>query len=171
VTGIRRDVAWLNALSARAAERELLTCCGSRTWAGAVAAARPFADAAALAAAADAAFAALAWPDLDEALAHHPRIGDRAEGDGRESGWSRAEQSGALGAARQTAHDLREGNLAYEARFGHVFLVCATGLSAEQLLDALGKRLGNDVPAEREIVRAELAKIAHLRLAKLLEHP
>lgn len=162
---------WLNALSARAAEHELLTCCGSRTWASAVAAARPFADGAALTTATDAAFATLAWPDLEEALAHHPRIGDRPQGGGRESTWSRAEQSGVLDAARQTAHDLREGNLAYEARFGHVFLVCATGLSADQLLGALVTRLRNDVPAEREIVRTELAKIAHLRLTKLLEHP
>lgn len=162
---------WLNTLSAHDAEHELLTCCGSGAWAGAVVAARPFPDAAALTAAADSAFAALGWSDLEEALAHHPRIGDRPEGLNRESTWSRTEQSGVIDAARETARDLHEGNVAYEGRFGHVFLVCATGLSAEQLLAALLTRLGNDRTTERGVVRTELAKITHLRLTKLLEHP
>jgi 2-oxo-4-hydroxy-4-carboxy-5-ureidoimidazoline decarboxylase len=146
---------------------------------------------AALTAATDTAFAALTWADLEEALAHHPRIGERPEGADRASAWSRAEQSGVgrsgadrSGAGRsgagdsadrtdteETAQGLRAGNLAYERRFGHVFLICATGLSAEQMLGALRSRLGNDVATEREIVRAELAKIAHLRVARLLEHP
>jgi 2-oxo-4-hydroxy-4-carboxy-5-ureidoimidazoline decarboxylase len=164
-------VEWLNALPAPDAEHELLTCCGSRTWASAVTAARPFPDLAALTAASDTAFAALTWADLEQALARHPRIGDRPAGADRASAWSRAEQSGTVGAARKTSDDLRDGNLAYERRFGHVFLICATGLSAEQLLAALRSRLGNDIAAEREIVRAELAKVTHLRLARLLEQP
>lgn len=134
-------------------------------------AARPFADAAALARAADAAFAELAWPDFEEALRAHPRVGDRPRGLDRESSWSRGEQSGVIDAAREVAHDLHEGNIAYEKRFGHVFLICATGLSAEQMLAALRDRLGNDDATERDIVRAELLKIVHLRLAKLLERP
>jgi 2-oxo-4-hydroxy-4-carboxy-5-ureidoimidazoline decarboxylase len=134
-------------------------------------AARPFPDAAALTAAAGSAFAALSWSDVEEALAHHPRIGDRPEGLNRESAWSRTEQSGVIDAAREIARDLHEGNVAYEGRFGHVFLICATGLSAGQLLAALLTRLGNDLTTEREVVRTELAKITHLRLTKLLEHP
>jgi 2-oxo-4-hydroxy-4-carboxy-5-ureidoimidazoline decarboxylase len=171
VTDGRRGVAWLNALSDHDAAHELLGCCGSAAWARAVAAARPYTGSAALAAAADTAFAALAWSDVAEALAHHPRIGDRPAGADRASTWSRAEQSGVHGSAAETARDLHDGNLAYERRFGHVFLICASGLPAEQLLGALVARLGNDPGEEREIVRAELAKITHLRLTKLLEHP
>jgi 2-oxo-4-hydroxy-4-carboxy-5-ureidoimidazoline decarboxylase len=66
---------------------------------------------------------------------------------------------------------MHQGNAAYEERFGHVFLICATGLTADQMLAALRGRLGNDAATEREIVRAELLKITHLRLAKLLVQP
>jgi 2-oxo-4-hydroxy-4-carboxy-5-ureidoimidazoline decarboxylase len=164
-------VAWLNALTPADAEHELLTCCASPGWAGRVAAARPFADAEALARTADAEFAALGWPDIEAALRAHPRIGDRPRGLDRESSWSRSEQSGVIDAGKEVTHDLHEANVAYEERFGHVFLINATGLSAEQMLAALRERLGNDEAAEREIVRAELLKIAQLRLAKLLERP
>ncbi|RAY13198.1 2-oxo-4-hydroxy-4-carboxy-5-ureidoimidazoline decarboxylase [Actinomadura craniellae] len=163
-------VRWLNGLPPPDAERELLACCGAPAWARAVAAARPFADPAAPLAAAEAASAALAWPDVAEALARHPRIGDRPAGDDRESAWSRGEQSGTATAGHRVARDLHAGNLAYEERFGHVFLICATGLSAADMLAALRRRLDNAPAAEREIVRNELHKIARLRLEKLLEH-
>ncbi|AWS41994.1 2-oxo-4-hydroxy-4-carboxy-5-ureidoimidazoline decarboxylase [Streptosporangium sp. 'caverna'] len=87
---------------------------------------------------------------------------------GRESGWSRQEQSGVGAAGREVLEELAEGNRAYEERFGHVYLVCATGLSAEEMLARLRERLGNNEEAERDVVRAELAKITRLRLAKLL---
>jgi 2-oxo-4-hydroxy-4-carboxy-5-ureidoimidazoline decarboxylase len=87
---------------------------------------------------------------------------------GRESGWSRQEQSGVGAAGREVLEELAEGNRAYEERFGHVYLVCATGLSAEEMLARLRGRLGNDEETERDVVRAELAKITRLRLAKLL---
>ena len=99
-------------------------------------------------------------------LASHPRIGERAAADSREGGWSRQEQSGAAGAAEQVRRELAAGNAAYEQRFGHVFLICATGLSAEAMLAALRSRLRNDPIAEREVVRGELVKIVRLRLAK-----
>jgi 2-oxo-4-hydroxy-4-carboxy-5-ureidoimidazoline decarboxylase len=140
-------------------------------WAGRVAAARPFAGADELARACDAAFAELVWPDIEEALHAHPRVGDRPRGRGRESSWSRSEQAGVIDADRDVAHDLHEGNVAYEKRFGHVFLICATGLSAEQMRAALRDRRDNDDATEREIVRTELLKITHLRLTKLLERP
>ncbi|REE99442.1 2-oxo-4-hydroxy-4-carboxy-5-ureidoimidazoline decarboxylase [Thermomonospora umbrina] len=161
----------LNALPPHDAEQELLTCCGSRAWARSVAAGRPYADAAALKAASDRAFAGLTWPEVREALHHHPRIGDRPKGVDRESTWSRSEQSGVIDADRRVAHGLHEGNAAYEKRFGHVFLICATGLTAEQMLDALTARLGNDDATERRVVTDELLKITHVRLDKLLEHP
>ncbi|WP_431893141.1 2-oxo-4-hydroxy-4-carboxy-5-ureidoimidazoline decarboxylase [Nonomuraea sp. bgisy101] len=154
----------LNALSADEAEKELLACCASRAFAREVAALRPYQDLAALTAAADAAVRALAWPDVEEALAAHPRIGERAEGADRESAWSRQEQSGVEDHLRQA---LAEGNRAYEERFGHVYLICATGLSGEQMLARLKERLANDPGTEREVVRDELAKITNLRVAKI----
>jgi 2-oxo-4-hydroxy-4-carboxy-5-ureidoimidazoline decarboxylase len=143
------------------AETELLACCASRAFAAAVAARRPYGDPAELADAADAAVRALAWPDVLEALNAHPRIGDRGGG-----AWSRREQSGVADGERAA---LAEGNRAYEDRFGHVYLVCATGLTGAELLARLRERLGNDEETERRTVRDELAKITRLRAARLLE--
>jgi 2-oxo-4-hydroxy-4-carboxy-5-ureidoimidazoline decarboxylase len=157
-------LAAFNAASPEAAERDLLACCASGTFATAVADGRPYQDPDALSAAADAAFAALSWDDIVESMNAHPRIGDRPAS----AGWSAAEQSGAAAASDQVRRGLAEGNLAYEKRFGHVFLICATGLSGQQMLDQLRTRLNNDPQAERAVVRRELQKITQLRLAKLL---
>lgn len=162
---ISPGLAGLNALEPEAAERELMACCASRAFARAVAAQRPFPDLDGLGAAADSAVRELAWPDVLEALDAHPRIGERAAGAGRAESWSRQEQAGVQDRARQA---LTEGNQAYEARFGHVYLVCATGLSGEDLLARLRERLANDDDTERRVVRDELAKITRLRLAKLV---
>ncbi|WP_084956807.1 2-oxo-4-hydroxy-4-carboxy-5-ureidoimidazoline decarboxylase [Thermoactinospora rubra] len=158
-------LAAFNALSAADAERELLTCCASRAFARHVAALRPYRDLAQLTAAADSAVRELDWPDVLEALGAHPRIGERRAGADRESSWSRQEQSGVQDHVRA---ELAEGNRAYEARFGHVYLICATGLTGEEMLARLRERLGNDEEAERAVVRDELAKITRLRMAKLL---
>ncbi|TMR87780.1 2-oxo-4-hydroxy-4-carboxy-5-ureidoimidazoline decarboxylase, partial [Nonomuraea basaltis] len=80
--------------------------------------------------------------------------------------WSRREQAGVEDELREA---LAEGNRDYEARFGHVYLVCATGLTGAQMLARLRERLGNDEEGERAVVRDELAKITRLRLLKLLE--
>ncbi|MEV4162812.1 2-oxo-4-hydroxy-4-carboxy-5-ureidoimidazoline decarboxylase [Nonomuraea dietziae] len=154
----------LNALSPEEAEKELLACCASRAFAREVAAGRPYAGRAELGAAAEAAVRALAWPDVEEALAAHPRIGERAAGAGRESEWSRQEQSGVEDHLRA---ELAEGNRVYEQRFGHVYLICATGLSGEEMLARLKERLDNDEATERAVVRDELAKITKLRLARI----
>lgn len=148
------------------AAAELLACCASKRWIAAVLAARPYRHLDALTATSDRMIAALAWPDVEEALAAHPRIGERVGGNGREASWSREEQSGTRLADVETDAALREGNLAYERRFGHVFLICATGRSASEMLDALRSRLTNPVEVERDVVRAELAKIVRLRLTK-----
>ncbi|RZS36352.1 2-oxo-4-hydroxy-4-carboxy-5-ureidoimidazoline decarboxylase [Herbihabitans rhizosphaerae] len=160
---------WLNGLAADDADAELRTCCASRAWAGKVAAGRPYADRSALADAADGALDDLGWADVTEALAAHPRIGERAGGADRESAWSRGEQSAASHAAESTVDALTEGNRQYEERFGHVFLICATGRGAEEILVELRSRLGNDPDTERRVVHDELRKITHLRLGKLLE--
>ncbi|MFC4119461.1 2-oxo-4-hydroxy-4-carboxy-5-ureidoimidazoline decarboxylase [Nonomuraea zeae] len=156
----------LNARSPAAAEAELLTCCASRAFARKVAALRPYESVARLVESAEAVVRELAWPDVLEALSAHPRIGERAGGAGREASWSRQEQSGVEEDARA---ELAAGNRAYEDRFGHVYLICATGLSGAQMLARLRERLGNDEETERAAVRGELAAITRLRLGKLME--
>ncbi len=141
-------------------------CCASLRWVEHVVLGRPYGTLAALTAASDAAIAELSWPGVEQALAAHPRIGDRATGADRESVWSRQEQSAAATPEDSTLEALRGGNVEYEQRFGHVFLICATGLSAEDILAKLTQRLDNGQETEREIVRGELAKIVRLRLAK-----
>ncbi|MGH3155539.1 MAG: 2-oxo-4-hydroxy-4-carboxy-5-ureidoimidazoline decarboxylase [Streptosporangiaceae bacterium] len=145
------------------AERDVARCCASRSLAAAIAAERPYDDFDALDAAIDAGFARLGWPDTAEALRGHPRIGDQDA-----SGWSRTEQAGAVSAAQDVADQIAAGNRAYEERFGHVFLICATGLTGEQLLAALRERLGNDPDTERRVAADELRKITRLRMRKLL---
>ncbi|GAA2207248.1 2-oxo-4-hydroxy-4-carboxy-5-ureidoimidazoline decarboxylase [Nonomuraea monospora] len=154
-----------NARSPAEAEADLLACCASRAFAGKVAALRPYADLGRLLDAAEATVRELAWDDVLEALSAHPRIGERASGQSRESAWSRQEQSGVEDELRAA---LADGNRAYEERFGHVYLVCATGLTGAEMLARLRERLGNDEERERDAVRAELAAITRLRLTKLL---
>jgi 2-oxo-4-hydroxy-4-carboxy-5-ureidoimidazoline decarboxylase len=153
-----------DAAPAQDAEQTVLACCASGTFAKAIAGGRPYRDAAALLAAVDAAFAALSWDDIVEAMSEHPRIGDRAV----RGGMSAAEQSGAATAGDEVRQGLADGNLAYEQRFGHVFLICASGLSGQEMLDQLRARLDHDEEAERTVVRAELRKITRLRMTKIL---
>ncbi|MGX7674911.1 2-oxo-4-hydroxy-4-carboxy-5-ureidoimidazoline decarboxylase [Plantactinospora sp. DSM 117369] len=157
-----------NRRSAAEAETELLACCAVPTWARAVAAGRPYPDVAALVAVADAALRRLDWPEVAGALAAHPRIGERPTGTGRESAWSRREQSGLDGADRDTRAALVRVNREYEQRFGHLFLVFANGRTDAELLATARRRLGNDPDTERGVVRDELRQIALLRLRRLL---
>ena len=136
----------------------MLSCCGSRALASVVAAGRPYVSADALEAAISSAFASLAWDDVLEAMSEHPRIGDRV------TGTSAAEQSGVTDASRAA---LLVGNVAYEKRFGHVFLIRASGLSGEQMLAALRDRLSHEPEAERAVAARELLKITVLRARKL----
>ena len=109
--------------------------------------------------------AGLAPADLEQALAGHPRIGESRGADDR----SRREQAGVLGADQATIQALAEGNDEYERRFGHIYLVCATGRNAADLLALLRERLGNDPETEWGVVRRELGKINRIRLTRLLE--
>jgi 2-oxo-4-hydroxy-4-carboxy-5-ureidoimidazoline decarboxylase len=145
----------------------LLACCDVREWAAAVREGRPYADLGALLAIADEAARAFSRDDVDRALDAHPRIGERAHRDGTEAGWSRQEQSGVRGDA-DVARALAEGNRAYEERFGRVFLICASGLSGEEILGSLRSRLGNDESTEAGVVHEELRKIALLRLRRVV---
>jgi 2-oxo-4-hydroxy-4-carboxy-5-ureidoimidazoline decarboxylase len=153
-----------NAAPARDAEQAVLACCGSSAFVKRIAAGRPYPDPAALLAAVDAAVNALSWDDILESMNAHPRIGDRTAS----GGMSAAEQAGAAAASDEVRQGLADGNLAYEQRFGHVFLICASGLSGQQMLAQLRARLGNDQAAERTVVRAELGKITRLRMTRLL---
>ena len=134
---------------------------------------RPFADAAALFALADACWAGLSRDDWLEAFAHHPRIGD-VEGlrtrFANTRAWAAGEQAGTASASEAVLQALTEGNRAYEARFGYIFIVCATGKSAEEMLGLLHARLPNDPAAELPIAAEEQRKITRLRLEKLLTH-
>lgn len=141
----------------------LRTVCASDAWGKEVLAGRPYPDAEALYAASDAAVARLGPADLDEALAGHPPIGRPEPGDPG----SAREQCGMAGAPAALRAEMLASNLAYQEKFGHVFLICATGRSAEEMLDAVRNRIDNSPQREREIVREELAKINRLRLARL----
>ena len=161
-----------NRLAAEAAGQELRRCCSSGRWVDAVLAGRPYADIGALLAASDSAVAALSTTDLREALEGHPRIGERRAatvGEPESAGWSRQEQAGVIGAAEDLRRALAAGNAAYEERFGHIYLACATGRDAGELLAFLHLRLGNEHETEWGVVASELAKINQIRLRKLLD--
>ena len=153
-----------NAAPAQDAERAVLACCASKAFAEAIASRRPYPDPAALLIAVDATFEALSWDDIVESMNEHPRIGDRSPAR-RDVGGGAV---GRHGGQRRVRQGLADGNLAYEQRFGHIFLICASGLSGQQMLAQLRARLGNDRDAERTVVRAELRKITRLRMTKLL---
>jgi 2-oxo-4-hydroxy-4-carboxy-5-ureidoimidazoline decarboxylase len=157
-------LAAFNAASPEAAERDVLACCASRSFAKTIVADRPYRDPAVLQDAVSAAFATLNWDDIAESIAAHPRIGDRVSS----GGWSAGEQSGAASASEAVRQALADGNVAYEQRFGYVFLICATGLSGPDMLAQLQARLSHDPEAERAVVREELLKITWLRLTKML---
>jgi 2-oxo-4-hydroxy-4-carboxy-5-ureidoimidazoline decarboxylase len=146
----------------------LLACCDVPAWADALMAERPYADDESLFAVADAAAQWFSLAEVDRALAAHPRIGERAQGASPEAGWSRQEQS-SVTRDEQTQQALLAGNRAYEERFGRVFLICATGLTGDQILAALRERLAHDHVTEAAVVADELRKIALLRLRKVIE--
>lgn len=154
-----------HSLSHEEAAAELMTCCAARNWAARMSDLRPFPDEAALVATGRMLADQLSWPEVLEALSAHPRVGQHLASQTAEARWSREEQSG-VSAGSQDA--LSAGNTAYEDKFGHIFLICATGLSGEQMLAELTGRLENDVVQERNVVRQELAKIVELRLRKLV---
>jgi len=158
-------LARFNALEERAALAALHEACASSAWGSALLARRPYATADDLFAASDAAMAELTTADLEEAMAGHPPIGRPKPGDPTSS----REQRGMAGASEELKAQMLELNLAYQERFGHVFLICATGRTGEQMRDAVKERIGNSPEQEREIVRSELGKINRIRLTNLVQ--
>jgi 2-oxo-4-hydroxy-4-carboxy-5-ureidoimidazoline decarboxylase len=159
-----------NSLPAARLEEDLLACCAAPAWGAAVVAKRPYRERSEIIAAADAAGRELSWAEVLLGLSAHPRIGERAAGDSREAAWSRREQSTAAeGAEELVRQALVEANRAYEARFGHVFLIFASGRTQAEILAGARERLTNDEETERVIVAGELRKIASLRLERVLD--
>ncbi len=146
--------------------RALLTeCLAVPRWVDAVLAGRPYASEDALFARAS--DLELSDDEVHAAIAGHPRIGEKSAHGGVSARWSAAEQSGV---GESVVDRLKAANVAYEDRFGHIYLVCATGLSGERMLADLASRLPNTERDELRVVNRELAKIAALRLRKVL-HP
>ena len=170
-------------------------CCASESWVAGILAGRPYASRRALLEASDRLTAALNDNGLAQALAGHPRIGDIADAADTASAtpatpatpaadsayaatdaahaaaaaWVRGEQALVAEAGIDLKAQLAAANTAYERRFGHIYLVCATGRTARELLEICLGRLANDPQTERGVLLAELAKINCLRLEKLLE--
>jgi OHCU decarboxylase len=145
-------------------EPRLLECCGSRNWAAQMLAARPFQDVSQLEKMATDIWWRLTPADWLEAFSKHPKIGEK----GKVSQWSSEEQSGMNSAAIDTAHKLAALNQSYFDKFGWIFIVCATGKSADEMLGLLEARLADEPDDELRIAAAEQNKITLLRLRKLL---
>jgi 2-oxo-4-hydroxy-4-carboxy-5-ureidoimidazoline decarboxylase len=161
-----------NELSAEAAAGEVISCCGSAAWARELAARRPFKDEILLVTASDE-----IWNQLDtqhwlEAFSKHPRIGERhapRRASAQSAAWSTQEQRNAAAEDENHQAALAEANQKYERQFGRVFIICATGKSASEILDILRERLRNDDATELRVAAEEQRKITNLRLKKWLE--
>jgi 2-oxo-4-hydroxy-4-carboxy-5-ureidoimidazoline decarboxylase len=162
----------LNRLSLEEAEGELLKCCGSSEWASRLAARRPFENEDELMDAASQIWWSLKSKDWLEAFSSHPKIGEKRAakvGPPESQSWSEEEQAGTRDASREMMSELTEANRAYEAKFGYIFIVCATGKSTEEMLALLKERLPNEPDTELRIAAGEQSKITQLRLGKLLK--
>ena len=161
----------LKALPDDEAEAAFLTCCGSTRWAREMGRRRPYGSQAEVHETAAAVWFALDPEDWDEAFRAHPRIGERKPAPSQSAqaaAWSAQEQAGAAQAGDDLAAALADGNRAYEERFGRIYIVCASGKTAKEMLAILRARLANDPATELRAAAAEQAKITGLRLEKLL---
>ena len=159
----------LDVLSPDEATEILRACCGSSRWTAAMIARRPFGTLDGLLRAADQEWQHLSPSDWLEAFAHHPRIGEAraaARVGAAAQGWSATEQARAASADERVKESLADAQREYEARFGHIFLICATGKTAEEILAAARARLGNDRETELRVAAEEQRQITRLRLLK-----
>jgi 2-oxo-4-hydroxy-4-carboxy-5-ureidoimidazoline decarboxylase len=161
-----------NRLSTDEAMKDLLRCCGSRRWAEQVASRRTYRGLDEIFAAADEAWWRLDPADWIEAFSHHPKIGDvdsLRKKFAATANWASGEQSGVQGAGEDVLQGLAQGNRDYESKFGYIFIVCATGKTAPEMLGMLRARLMNDADTELKIASGEQAKITRIRLDKLFD--
>lgn len=162
------DLDRLNHLGPDEAQAAFRDCCGSGAWATTMMLRRPFASLAELLDTARSTWQSLDPADREEAYSAHPRIGETVPGADRHHTWSRAEQ-GAVGEAHPGVLErVAACNREYEAKFGRVFLIFATGKSAEELLACCRDRIDNDPEAEAAIAAVEQEKITDLRLRRLV---
>lgn len=160
-----------NQLSVQEATQDILACCGSEAWARELAARRPIPDETTLVAASDEIWGRLSPEDWLQAFSTHPRIGERqapVEASTKSATWSPQEQRSVSAADESVQVALAQANREYEQRFGRVFIVCATGKSAPEMLDILRQRLQNDDPEELHEASEEQRKITNIRLKKWL---
>ena len=174
VTGFRiyKNLAWLNDLIYAEAEKTFLDCCGSTEWARQMADARPFAMLEHLFTLAESKWFSLSPADHLEAFAAHPKIGSKKAAEkqqARSAQWSAGEQASVNGSAESILNALAEANRLYQDKFGFIFIVCATGKTADEMLAICKARLGNSVETELNIAAVEQSKITEIRLKKLLE--
>lgn len=154
-------LAEVNGFDAQQARAAFARCCHAQAWIEAMVSHRPFASLQAALEVSDLATRGLDRDGLFEAFAGHPRIGERSA-----STWSSQEQSGVADGTRDA---LFAANQAYEERFGHVFLIRATGRSGEEMLAECVRRLANDPQTELEEAREQLVLINQIRVTKLME--
>ncbi len=162
-------LAEFNALAPAEAESALMDCCGSARWAARVVSRRPYESAEALYKAADSIWWNLERADWLEAFSHHPQIGDKpATGSESARKWAAGEQAGTRAASDDVKERLARANRAYFEKFGYIYIVCATGKSAEGMLAILNQRLQNDLASELSIAAEQQRLITRIRLDKLL---
>lgn len=169
---IYKNLAGIDELDADRALKLFLDCCGSHRWAEAMTEARPFHTVERLFNAAEEKWFALPTSDHLEAFAAHPKIGDKkpaASQAERSAEWSSGEQAGVAGGEEATRDELARVNRLYHERFGFIFIVCATGKSADEMLAIAKARLRNSVETELKLAAEEQNKITRIRLEKLLE--
>lgn len=164
------NLSLINELNADDAREAFLKCCGSERWAREMAEARPYAGDDELLRQAEQSFERLTRQDWLEAFAAHPKIGDleslRKKYNSTKA-WAQSEQSGVNGTTNEVLENLASGNQAYEQKFGYIFIVCATGKTAGEMLSILNERIPNSPENEFSIALAEQKKITQLRLGKL----
>jgi len=162
-------LAKLNAMAPDEAHAALLRCCGSQAWARAMVAARPFEDLPALLRIAERVWWSLGEGDHREAFAAHPRIGETEVPAAGDAAWSSDEQKRAATAAAETLAELAALNRQYDDKFGFLFIVCASGRTADAMLADLRARLGHTLAEELRTAAEEQLKITRLRLGKLVK--
>ncbi len=165
-------IAELNNLSNENTFKELFNCCGSITWADKLTKSKPFKNKLQLLEVSDTIWEGCSKHDGLEAFTHHPKIGDLKSLEKKFAStkdWAGKEQAGVDSATHKTLTELAEGNKVYENKFGFIFIVCATGKTANEMLAMLNERLQNNSETEIKIAMNEQNKITHIRLEKLIE--
>lgn len=162
----------LNALSVEEATAVLKACCGANRWVRGMLGQRPFKDADEVFETSERVFSQFGREDWLAAFRRHPRIGERRAADapgGQSEAWSAKEQAGVDAADESVRANLVEANLLYERRYGHLFIVCASGKSAAEMLALLEARLASDPAMELRVAAFEQRTITRLRLERTLE--